>query len=143
MGHAVALDNPLRSVNVGSVLRVADRFGASLVAIRGARWERVPTDTDAAYSRVPLLRLDDLRDGIPFDHVPVAVEIVDGAESLPGYVHPRNAYYVFGAEDATLGHRVLSWCRDVVRVPTRGCLNLSHAVAVVLYDRMAKGGPNA
>jgi len=47
------------------------------------------------------------------------------------------ALHVFGAEDATLGRNVLSWCRDVVAIPG-GCLNLAAAVNVVLYDRIAK-----
>jgi tRNA(Leu) C34 or U34 (ribose-2'-O)-methylase TrmL len=37
-----------------------------------------------------------------------------------------------------LGERVLSWCRDVVYIPTNGCLNLAACVNVVLYDRQSK-----
>jgi tRNA(Leu) C34 or U34 (ribose-2'-O)-methylase TrmL len=57
---------------------------------------------------------------------------------LPGYKHPERALYIFGPEDGTLGHDVLDWCRDVVYVPTNGCMNLAATVNVVLYDRMTK-----
>ena len=57
---------------------------------------------------------------------------------LPEYQHPERAFYIFGAEDATLGARVLDRCRDRVFVPTVRCMNLAATVNVVLYDRMAK-----
>lgn len=51
---------------------------------------------------------------------------------------------IFGPEDGTLGERVLSWCRDVVYVPTDRCMNLAATVNVILYDRAAKmTSPNA
>ncbi len=53
-------------------------------------------------------------------------------------VHPVRAFYIFGGEDATLGGRVLSWCRDVIYIPTAYCMNLAATVNVVLYDRMTK-----
>ena len=70
--------------------------------------------------------------------MPVAVDIIEGAIPLPEYKHPERAFYIFGAEDATLGKRVLGWCRDVVYIPSNGCMNLAATVNVVLYDRLAK-----
>jgi len=66
------------------------------------------------------------------------VDLVEEAIPLTTYVHPERAFYVFGAENATLGEQVISWCRDVIYVPTNGCLNLAACVNVVLYDRMVK-----
>ena len=134
----VGLDNPKNSINVGSVLRAASVFDACMVAISGKRYSRAPTDTVKAYRHMPLLRVDDLYTVVPFDCVPVAVELRRHAIPLTHYVHPERAFYVFGAEDATLGSRVLSWCRDVVYIPSNGCLNLAACVNVVLYDRMCK-----
>ncbi|MBD3350804.1 MAG: hypothetical protein GF364_04880, partial [Candidatus Lokiarchaeota archaeon] len=90
------------------------------------------------YRHLPLLQVDNLKDVIPYDCVPVAVELIRTARPLMTYTHPERAFYVFGAEDATLGNRVLSWCRDVVYIPTNGCLNLAACVNVVLYDRLYK-----
>ena len=87
---------------------------------------------------IPLMRVDNLHDIVPFDCVTVAVDLIDGAIPLPGYVHPERAFYIFGAEDATLGKKITNWCRDIIFVPTNGCMNLAAAVNVVLYDRMAK-----
>lgn len=141
----VALDNPKNSINVGSVLRAAGCFNAAMVVVGGKRnqYRKAPTDTMCAYRRLPMLLTEDVFDALPYDCVPVAVEITDGAVDLRSYEHPERAFYVFGAEDATLGERTLSNVRDVIQIPTRGCLNLAAAVNVVLYDRFAKRNPAA
>lgn len=134
----IGLDNPKTDINVGSVLRAAGVFECAMVAISGRRYGRSRTDTMGAYRYIPFLRVDNLHDVIPYDCVPVAVELTGLAEPLIEYKHPERAFYVFGAEDATLGARVLSWCRDMVYIPTNGCLNLAACVNVVLYDRLYK-----
>ena len=108
-----------------------------MVATSGGRYKRCATDTMAAFKQIPLIQVDDLHAVVPFDCVPVAVELLPDSIPLDRYEHPNRAFYVFGAEDGTLGKSVLSWCRDVVSIPA-GCLNLAAAVNVVLYDRTAK-----
>lgn len=85
-----------------------------------------------------MLRGDDLHQMVPFDAIPVAVDLVDDAIELPAFQHPTRAFYVFGPEDGTLGAATLNWCKYRVMVPTRGCMNLAATVNVVLYDRLAK-----
>lgn len=135
---AIGLDHPKHDLNVGSALRAAGIYGAAFVAASGGRWGSAQTDTMKAYRHLPLLRPEDVFDVMPYDCVPVAVDLVEGAIPLPEYAHPERAYYIFGAEDATLGARVISRCRDVVYIPTQGCMNLAATVNVVLYDRLAK-----
>ena len=137
---AIGLDNPKHAVNVGSAMRAAGCYGAAMVAVRGDRFGSAPTDTTKQYRHRPLLRVDDLKLVIPYDCVPVAVDLIEGAIPLTEYKHPERAFYIFGAEDATLGYRVLSWCRDIIYIPTDGCMNLAATVNVVLYDRMVKNG---
>lgn len=138
MSAAIALVSPKTHHNIGSVLRTADCFGASLVLVQGTRYKRSGMDVRGAFGRVPLVETDSIREQIPFCHVPVAVEITDDADSLPDFCHPANALYVFGPEDGSLGRDTLSYCRNVIRIPTRRCLNLGVCVGVVLYDRAAK-----
>ena len=135
---AIALDNPKNPLNVGAACRAVSCYDASLIVLGGQRFRKWPTDTRKTWRHTPLLEVGDVFDAIPYDCVPVAVDLVAGAIALPQYVHPDRAFYVFGAEDATLGDRILSRCRDRIFVPTRGCMNLAAAVNVVLYDRAAK-----
>lgn len=135
---AIGLFNPKTPSNVGSILRDAGCFGSSFVAMTGHRFHRAPTDTLNFPANAPLLQVQDLREVIPHDCVPVAVELVDGARPLTTYTHPDRAIYIFGPEDGTLGKSVTSWCRDVIYVPTEYCMNLAVTAGVVLYDRMAK-----
>lgn len=135
---AIGLHRPKNPLNVGSALRAAHCYGAAMVATTGERYTRAPTDPAKAYRHIPLVHGDDLHDMIPFDCIPVAVDLIDGARPLHTYTHPERAFYIFGPEDGTLGKPVTAWCRDVIYVPTQFCMNLAATVNVVLYDRLAK-----
>lgn len=136
---AIGLYNAKSMLNVGSVLRAAQAYDAAMVALSGNRIKKPgATDTGKAFRQLPFLRIDDILDVIPYDCVPVAVDIIPGAISLHEYIHPERAFYIFGAEDATLGERIISKCRDVIYVPTQICMNLAATVNVILYDRLAK-----
>lgn len=144
----VALTNPKTPENVGGVLRAAGCYGAAQVSISGARGSntynkmlRHGTNTSRAHRHMPVFIVDDPLLYRPYDTQIVAVDLIEGAVSLPGFVHPERALYVFGAEDGTLGRAVTDRAQHVVSVPTRHCMNLAACVNVVLYDRLAKGAP--
>ncbi len=136
---AIGLLRPKSHHNVGAVLRAAYCYNAALVAIQGDRsFIRSSVDTFKSWRHIPVLRGDDLHAMIPFDAIPVAVDLVPDATPLPAYQHPQRAFYVFGPEDGTLGKSTLEWCAHRVMIPMRECSNLAATVNVVLYDRMAK-----
>jgi len=136
--YGIGLDNPKTNINVGSALRAAGIYKAAFVAATGGRFKSANTDTMKHYRHLPLLRPGNLRDVLPFDCVPVAVDKIKGAIPLPEYEHPERAFYIFGAEDNTLGALITDWCRDIIYVPMDGCMNLAASVNVILYDRFAK-----
>ena len=136
----IALDNPKFDANVGGALRAAGCYGAAMVVVGGGRFTHEVTDTMKAYRHIPTVKARDVMAVVPHDCVPVAVDLIPGATPLYEYEHPERAYYVFGAEDATLGRRIIERCRDVVYVPTYNCMNLAATVNVVMYDRNAKRG---
>ncbi|MFM4746223.1 RNA methyltransferase [Aeromonas veronii] len=138
----VGLVNPKSPENVGSVMRAAGCYGVDEVYYTGNRFElarRFATDTKQMVEKIPLLGVDDLMAFIPQGCVPVLVDLIDGATPLPDYVHPERAFYIFGPEDGTLDPALYGAVKDVVYVPTRGCMNLAASVNVILYDRLAKG----
>jgi tRNA(Leu) C34 or U34 (ribose-2'-O)-methylase TrmL len=134
---AVGLFCPKTNYNVGSVLRAAGCFDSSLIVVQGRRYQSSGTDTQKQVKHIPMIE-GNLKDCIPYDCVPVAVDLVEGAQSLHSYTHPERAFYIFGPEDGTLGKDVTSWCRDTIYIPASACLNLAAAVNVVLYDRDKK-----
>jgi len=138
----IGLDNPKSMLNIGSAMRACGVYGAHFLALSGVRYRKARTDAMKHHRHLPVFQVDDLRDIVPFDCVPVAVDIIDGAIPLPRYVHPERAFYIFGAEDATLDLSVTSWCRDIVYIPTDRCMNLAATVNVVLYDRLSKEKKN-
>lgn len=135
---AIGLFNPKDTNNMGGVLRAAGCYGASMVAVSGARFGKSSTDTQKAWKHIPTIQTDDLMSVIPFGSVPVAIEFIKSARPLTNYVHPESAFYLFGPEDGSLRTDLVARCRDVVYVPTEHCMNLAATVNVVLYDRMAK-----
>ncbi len=133
---AVGLYHPKNAINVGAVLRACGCYGAAFLATTGQRYRKAPTDTMCAVKRLPLLQVDDLRDVIPYDCVPIAVELSKDARPIHELRHPERAFYVFGPEDGSLGSAVLDWCPGrPVYIPTNGCMNLAATVNVVMYDR--------
>lgn len=143
-GYAcIGLYNPKGPENVGSIMRAAGCYGVNTVFYTGTRYERASafrTDTKQVHLQLPLIGVDDLSQVIPFGCVPVAIEVHPDARPLTEYQHPERAFYIFGPEDGSLKKNVTSWCRDIVYIPTRGCMNLAATVNVVLYDRMLKAG---
>jgi len=139
---AVGLVNPKTRENVGSALRAAGCYGVSLMVISGMRPDhymgRINTDTQKAYRHIPTLRVQDVFEAVPFDCIPIAVDLLPNARSLVGFQHPERAFYIFGPEDGTLGKAVTDRCKFAVQVPTRFCMNLAACVNVILYDRLAK-----
>ena len=141
-GYAcIGLDNPKGPENVGAVMRAAGCYGVNTVFYTGKRYEHARefrTDTKQVHLQIPLIGVDDLQQVVPLGCVPVAIEIHADAVPLTTYRHPERAFYIFGPEDGSLKKSVTGWCKDIVYVPTQGCMNLAATVNVVLYDRMLK-----
>jgi tRNA(Leu) C34 or U34 (ribose-2'-O)-methylase TrmL len=134
---SIGLDNCKNPVNLGAAIRAVACFDGQTVHFSGKRM--TPKLAAVGHNTsVPVFHHEDVMQGIPQMHVPIAVELVDGAYDLPAFRHPMHAYYIFGAEDNTLGKRILNRCQWVIKIPSRHCLNLAACVNVVLYDRVAK-----
>jgi tRNA(Leu) C34 or U34 (ribose-2'-O)-methylase TrmL len=145
MISAVVLNNPRYPHNVGQVVRAASCFAVPNVLMTGTR---VGLEGHHGY-RLPReermrgrYRVDLRRVVRPFDHlgdvVPVAVELVPGAEDMTWFEHPEDAAYVFGPEDGTLDVALRRHCQRFVALPMQHCCNLASTVYLTLYDRHTK-----
>ncbi len=136
----VGLVSPRDKKNIGSVIRAAGCFKAAFVAVSGSSVQEkyLRADPMKMNRHLPVLQVSEIHKVLPFQCVPVAVELADQAMSLVDYLHPGRAFYIFGPENGSLGSKILNWCQDVVYIPVSNCLNLAAAVNVVLYDRLIK-----
>jgi tRNA G18 (ribose-2'-O)-methylase SpoU len=127
-------------MNVGTLYRTAHAFGADFVfAIApfvNMRQVR-KADTSETDKHVPFYEYasaDELR--LPRGCQLVGIELLDDAIDLPSFTHPERAAYVLGGERSTLSSALVGRCAHVVKIPTRFCVNLGVAAAIVMYDRM-------
>lgn len=137
----IGLYNPKSPTNVGAIMRAAGCYQADAVRFTGSRFERANkyhTDTKNSKSKIPFDKFDELDTGLDDDVELVCVELAEGATSLPAFVHPDKAIYIFGPEDGSIPQGIVNKADHVVYVPTIGCMNLAATVNVLLYDRLAK-----
>lgn len=128
-----------KPMNLGSLMRTAHAFGASFVFTIGAVYPRAEggrSDTSDAPANIPLYEFPDLAAfHLPVGCALVGIELLDEAVDLPSFRHPRACAYVLGPERGSLSPGLVARCEHVVKIPTRFCINLALAGALVMYDR--------
>jgi tRNA G18 (ribose-2'-O)-methylase SpoU len=134
-----------KAMNLGAVLRTAHAFEASFAFTVNAHHrahEVNQSDTAKSSTHLPLYNwadLDEMR--LPKGCVLVGVELDPRAINLPSFRHPLNAAYILGPEKGDLTDEAKALCAHIVKIPTKFCVNLSVAAALVMYDRaLSMGG---
>lgn len=137
---AIGVEGVSKAMNLGSLLRSAHAFGASFVFTIAGAYDRDNgglADTSDATQNVPYYEFADIKSVVlPIDCKLVAVELIEGAIELPSFRHPHAAAYVLGAERSNVTPALLELCDFTIKIPTRFCVNLGIAGAIVMYDRM-------
>ena len=140
----IGVEGVSKAMSVGTLFRTAHAFGASFVFTLRAQYNRregAHTDTSDTPRSVPTYNFADLEAfRLPQGCRLVGVEITDDAIDLPSFKHPMAAAYVLGAEQDSLSPALTERCDYVVKIPTRFCVNVSVAAAIVMYDRMISLG---
>ncbi|MFZ5618623.1 MAG: RNA methyltransferase [Pseudomonadota bacterium] len=133
-----------KQMNLGAVMRTAHAFGASFIFTIGSRLkarEAALADTSKSAEHVPLYEWASVEEmALPKQCVLVGVELDERAVDLPTFPHPLNAAYLLGPEKGDLSEAAKSRCAHLVKIPTKFCVNLSIAAAIVMYDRMLSLG---
>lgn len=140
----IGVEGLSKPMNAGNLFRSAHAFGASFLFTVGAQYPRGEArlaDTSDAPGEVPLYEFAALADiDLPSGCRLVGVELTDDAAELPSFRHPRQAAYVLGPERGTLSAAVLEKCEFTVKIPTKFCINVATAGAIVMYDRLINLG---
>ena len=136
---AIGAEAISKEVNFGNLMRTAHAFGAAylfLVDPSAKLRDAARTDTSKSSLSLPVFRHKSPEQlGLPHGCKLVGVELTDDAVPLPSFRHPSAAAYVFGPERASLSDAMLARCDHVVKIPTRFCVNLAIAAAILMYDR--------
>lgn len=140
----IGVERVSKPMNLGALLRTAHAFGASFafaIAPEGRMREAKRSDTSSAPEHLPFYVFASVGElMLPKGCALVGIELLDEAKDLPSFRHPRQAAYVLGPERGSLSPELLAICDFVARIPTRFCVNLSVAGAIVLYDRLVSMG---
>ena len=141
---AIGVEGISKAMNVGSLFRTAHAFGAGFVFTVAATYERGEggkSDTSDAPGHIPFYSFPDIGSLVlPKDCSLVGVELTDDAIELPSFRHPTQAAFVMGPERGELSPAMAEQCAFVVKIPTRFCVNVGIAGAIVMYDRITSLG---
>lgn len=140
----IGVEGISKPMNLGAVLRTAHAFHASFCFTIGANInvrEVLASDTSVAIDSLPVNIYADVAGfSLPVGCRLVGIEITDDAIDLPSFTHPPACAYVLGAEKDSLTPELQERCDFIIKIPTRFCVNLSVAGAIVMYDRMISLG---
>ena len=135
----IGVEQISKPFNVGNLFRSAHAFNASFVFTINAQYNQNEgrlSDTSDAPAHIPLYNFPTLKDLIlPEKCNLVGVELLDESIYLPSFRHPPCAAYVMGPERGSLSKGLIKKCDYLIKIPTRFCVNLGIAGAIVMYDR--------
>lgn len=140
---AIGAERMSKALNLGNLMRSAHGFGASFTFTIGATYHALEARSDTSKGGYHIPHYDWPDTGalsLPRNCRLVGIELLDGAIDLPSFHHPVQAAYVLGPEAGNLSDAVLARCDHVVKIPTRFCINVAMAGAIVMYDRVRSLG---
>lgn len=140
---AIGAESISKELNLGNLMRSAHAFGASFIFTVRAHYKigELASDTSDAGQSLPYYPWNNVEDMVfPQNCKLVGIELTDDAIDLPSFQHPVQAAYILGPERGDLSPEMLAKCDHVVQIPTRFCINVAMAGAIVMYDRMKSRG---
>ncbi|MEM1087799.1 MAG: RNA methyltransferase [Pseudomonadota bacterium] len=141
---AIGAEGISKPMNLGALMRTANAFGASFVfSVKAEDRTKIAykSDTSRTFKTVPYYQWESIDDiALPRECQMVGVELTETAVELPEFKHPRMAAYVLGPERGNLSEAMQARCDHIIKIPTKFCINVSLAGALVMYDRVRSMG---
>ena len=142
--YGIGVEHISKPMNVGNLFRSAHAFGADFVfaiapAVDLSAIQK--SDTSQTAKHLPLYEFATPKElKLPRGCQLVGVELLDDAAELPSFTHPERAAYILGPEKGSLSPEVTAQCDHVVKIPTKFCVNVGIAGAILMYDRLLTRG---
>ncbi|MEL8055847.1 MAG: RNA methyltransferase [Pseudomonadota bacterium] len=141
---AIGAEGISKPMNLGALMRTANAFGASFVfSVKAEDRTKIAykSDTSRTFKTVPYYQWESIDEIVlPRECQMVGVELTEDAVDLPEFKHPRMAAYVLGPERGNLSEAMQARCDHIIKIPTKFCINVSLAGALVMYDRVRSMG---
>lgn len=134
----IGIQNGKTPENLGVLWRTAQNMGASFIFTIGNRYVKQACDTHNAVKSMPYFHYDSFEDF--YKHLPkgariVGVELIEGAEDLETFKHPRRCVYLLGAEDHGLSKKAIEKSHHLIKFNSQLSVNVAVAGSIVMYDR--------
>ena len=140
----IGIEGISKAMNVGSLFRTAHAFNASFVFTVAANYTRLDgnkSDTSDTPGHLPFFSFPNITSMVlPIDCKIVGVELMDDAIELPSFRHPPQAVYILGPERGSLSPEMINKCEFIVKIPSKFCVNVGVAGAILMYDRIKSLG---
>ena len=141
----IVLDNIRSAFNVGSIFRIAECLGASEIHLCGytplPSNESVQKTSMNTYNLVPTLHFQNVHESLEYlkkKNIPLfALETAKKSISLDQSKLSGPCAFVFGNERFGLDPKTLSFCDEVISIPTFGnknSLNVANTTAMVCWE---------
>ncbi len=141
---AIGAEGISKPMNLGALMRTANAFGAAFVfSVKAEDRTKIAykSDTSRTFKNLPYYQWESIEEmHFPKGIQLVGIELTEDAIELPEFRHPRMAAYVLGPERGNLSEAMVAKCDHVVKIPTKFCINVSLAGALVMYDRVRSMG---
>lgn len=140
----IGIYNCKHEVNLGTLWRSAQSFGADFLYTIGCKYKYQKSDISRASRHIPLFEYNDFDtfyNLIPRGAVLVGVEnnsFHPNRHELVNYEHPQQVVYLLGHEIFGIPTECLRHCHQLVYIPGEVTLNVATAGSLILYDRIAK-----
>lgn len=146
---AIGICGVTKDGNMGNLIRTGHGFGASFAFAINPQYRTkkrgqitmAQADTAKSGTAMPYYEHATIEElTLPKGCQLVGIELTEDAVDLPSFRHPIQAAYILGAEREDLPADVLAQCDHVIKIPTKFCLNVATAGAIVMYDRVSSMG---
>ena len=138
---AIGMEGISKDRNAGAIFRTAHAFGADFTFAVNPNMNikaMYNSDTSKTFSEVPFYQYESPSEiQVPDNCAIVGVELCENSVELPEFCHPTRAAYVMGPERGSLSPEMQERCDYIVKIPTKFCINVSVAAAIVIYDRIS------
>ena len=139
----IGVERMSKSMNAGAIFRTAHAFDASFAFTIDSSVETFQrrSDTSDARNNMPYYNFDSIGDlMLPKGCKLVGVELMEDSIDLPSFHHPKQCAYVLGPERDSLSPQLVERCDQIIKIPTKFCINVGLAAAIVMYDRTLAHG---